>query len=225
MPKCRTLDQARALVTVLDAASEKTLRSTVALTAARGRGKSASLGLAIAGAVGLGYSNIFVTAPSPENLHTLFQFVFKGLDALGFKEHIDYDLVESTNPAFGKAIVRVNIYRNHRQTIQYIQPQHHAKLAQAELLVIDEAAAIPLPLVKAMLGPYLVFLCSTVNGYEGTGRSLSLKLIQQLREQGAKVAVDAKGAATGGAGRTFREVVLNEPIRCERDGGSVAQAS
>ena len=32
---------------------------------------------------------------------------------------------------------------------------------QAELLVIDEAAAIPLPLVKAMLGPYLVFLCST----------------------------------------------------------------
>ena len=44
---------------------------------------------------------------------------------------------------------------------QYIQPQHHARLAQAELLVIDEAAAIPLPLVKAMLGPYLVFLCST----------------------------------------------------------------
>jgi N-acetyltransferase 10 len=34
-----------------------------------------------------------------------------------------------------------------------------------------------------MLGPYLVFLCSTVNGYEGTGRSLSLKLLQQLRQQ------------------------------------------
>ena len=37
--KCRTLDQARAVVTFLDAASEKTLRSTVALTATRGRGK------------------------------------------------------------------------------------------------------------------------------------------------------------------------------------------
>ena len=37
--KCKTLDQARAVVTFLDAASEKTLRSTVALTAARGRGK------------------------------------------------------------------------------------------------------------------------------------------------------------------------------------------
>ena len=48
--------------------------------------------------------------------------------------------------------------------MQYIQPQHHERLGQAELLVIDEAAAIPLPLVRAMLGPYLVFLCSTVNG-------------------------------------------------------------
>lgn len=218
--RCRTLDQARAVVSFLDAASEKTLRSTVALTAARGRGKSAALGLAIAGALGLGYSNIFVTAPSPENLRTLFEFVFKGLDELGYKEHIDYDLVESTNPAFAKAVVRVNVYRTHRQTVQYIQPQHHAALAQAELLVIDEAAAIPLPLVKSMLGPYLVFLCSTVNGYEGTGRSLSLKLIQQLRTQGAQLTSsgvkggeDGLAAGSSGAARTFREIILQEPIR------------
>ena len=38
-----------------------------------------------AGALGLGYSNIFVTAPSPENLRTLFDFVFRGLDELGYK--------------------------------------------------------------------------------------------------------------------------------------------
>ena len=188
----------------------------------------------------------------------------QGLDALGYAEHVDYDLVESTNPAFQNAIVRVNVFRDHRQvtpstlilillaslannssrwgtctralmglllahaphqpwsmcfhgcrqlslavlysiillvmrayrlssvlgnrlfcirgmsnvktwltcclswqllqTVQYILPQHHERLAQAELLVIDEAAAIPLPVVKAMLGPYLVFLCSTVNG-------------------------------------------------------------
>jgi N-acetyltransferase 10 len=103
------------------------------------------------------------------------------------------------------------------QTVQYILPQHHAKLAQAELLVIDEAAAIPLTTVKSLLGPYLVFLCSTVNGYEGTGRSLSLKLIQQLREQGAKLASGGgSGAEAGGPGaamRTFREVTLAEPIR------------
>lgn len=148
--------------------------------------------------------------------------------------------------------------------MQYIQPQHHARLSAAELLVIDEAAAIPLPLVKAMLGPYLVFLCSTVNGYEGrlpqhvllpctmlytcragallfvatpkimqfgfcptsssfmnlrvlatgTGRSLSLKLLQQLREEGSKLSSGGgDGANAAGGGRTFREIVLQEPIR------------
>ena len=100
--------------------------------------------------------------------------------------------------------------------------------AQAELLVIDEAAAIPLPLVRKLLGPYLVFLCSTVTGYEGTGRSLSLKLLQQLREQASSAAAarerqDAGAQALGAAGgRTFREITLEEPIRysagdrCER---------
>lgn len=31
------------------------------------------------------YSNMFVTSPSPENLHTLFEFVFKGFDALEYQ--------------------------------------------------------------------------------------------------------------------------------------------
>ena len=48
---------------------------------------------------------------------------------------------------------------------QYIQPHEHEKLSQVELLVVDEAAAVPLPVVKSLLGPYLVFLSSTVNGY------------------------------------------------------------
>jgi N-acetyltransferase 10 len=48
----------------------------------------------------------------------LFEFVFKALDALGYEEHVDYDVVQSTNPDFKKAIVRVNVFRGHRQTIQ-----------------------------------------------------------------------------------------------------------
>ena len=48
--------------------------------------------------------------------------------------------------------------------LQYIAPGDCNKLGQAELVVIDEAAAIPLPLVKNLLGPYLVFLASTING-------------------------------------------------------------
>ncbi|KAL4224487.1 N-acetyltransferase 10 [Mactra antiquata] len=223
---CKTLDQAKALLKFVEAISEKTLRSTVAMTAARGRGKSAALGLAIATAVGFSYSNIFVTSPSPENLKTLFEFIFKGFDALEYQEHLDYEIVQSTNPDFNKAIVRVNIFRDHRQTIQYIHPSDAHKLGQAELVCIDEAAAIPLPLVKNLLGPYLVFLSSTVNGYEGTGRSLSLKLIQQLRQQSSSYGghtADVKaitGAATKGdkslsstSGRVLQEVVLNESIR------------
>ena len=210
---CKTLDQAKAVVTFLDAASEKTLRSTVALTAARGRGKSAAMGIAVAGAIGMGYANVFVTSPSPENLNTFFSFVLKGFDALGYKEHLDYDLVESSNPAFGKAIVRINVTRNHRQTIQYILPQHHERATQAELLVIDEAAAIPLPVVQKLLGPYLVFLCSTVNGYEGTGRALSLKLISNLRKEAAGVAVGGGGGGGSTSARLLREVSLAEPVR------------
>lgn len=118
MKLAKTLDQAQAILTFVDAIAEKTLSSTVTLTAARGRGKSAALGLAIAAALAHGYSNIFVTSPSPENLKTLFEFIFKGMDVLGYEEHLDYDIAQSTNPEFNKAIVRVNIFREHRQTIQ-----------------------------------------------------------------------------------------------------------
>jgi N-acetyltransferase 10 len=166
---------------MVDTISEKNMKMTLSISAGRGRGKSAALGIAIAGAIIYGFSNIFVTAPSPENLGTLFDFIFKGLDALNYKEHQDYEIMQSTNPDFNHAVVRVNIFRDHRQTIQYIRPQDYAMLAQAELVVVDEAAAIPITLVKKLLGPYMVILSSTVHGYEGTGRSLSLKLIQQLK--------------------------------------------
>jgi N-acetyltransferase 10 len=215
--QCRTLDQAKAVLKFIDSISEKTLRSIVTLTAARGRGKSAALGFAIASAVAFGYSNIFVTSPTPENLKTLFEFVFKGFDALEYQEHVDYELVQSTNPEFNKAIIRVNIFRDHRQTIQYIHPTDAMKLGQAELVVIDEAAAIPLPLVKNLLGPYLVFMASTINGYEGTGRSLSLKLIHQLRQQSSSFSGNnveiRKQVQQSASGKSLHELQLEESIR------------
>jgi N-acetyltransferase 10 len=106
-------------------------------------------------------------------------------------------------------------------------------LGQAELVIIDEAAAIPLPLVKNLIGPYLVFMASTINGYEGTGRSLSLKLMQQLRESTrpslSKPQTDdaaltslsgthstkKTGNAMGGMSkaRSLKEITLSVPIR------------
>lgn len=225
----KTVNQAEAILRFIDAIAEKTLNSTVALTAGRGRGKSASLGIAISAAIAQDYSNIFVTSPSPENLKTLFEFIFKGFDAMGYVEHQDYDIIQSTNPSFNKAIVRVDVKRlGHRQTIQYISPTDSQVLGQAELLIIDEAAAIPLPVVKKLLGPYLVFMASTINGYEGTGRSLSLKLIQQLRDQSKNIIKDntqtqviSRDESNGSkdieslhiSSRSLIEVTLDEPIR------------
>ncbi|KAK9283235.1 hypothetical protein L1049_011471 [Liquidambar formosana] len=207
---CTTLDQGKAVSTFLDAVLDKTLQSTIALIASRGRGKSAALGLAISGAIAAGYSNIFVTAPTPENLKSLFDFICKGLSALQYEEHLHYDLVRSGNPEFRKAIIQINIYKQHRQTVQFIQPHDHAKLSQVDLLVIDEAAAIPLPLVRSLLGPYFVFLSSTVNGYEGTGRSLSLKLLTHLEKQSP---IPGCSATATHSGRLFQKLELKESIR------------
>jgi N-acetyltransferase 10 len=249
---CATTDQLKALLTFWSKGEmdKKSLANTISLTAGRGRGKSAALGLALAAAIKAEYHNIFVTSPTPENLKTLFEFVVKGLNALGYEETTDYEIVRSNNEEWGRAVVRITVQREKtRQFIQvssgarsctcctdtllqqYIQPQDAYVLGQAELLVIDEAAAIPLPLVRKLLGPYLTFMASTVNGYEGTGRSLSIKLLNQLREQ-SRAAITQTGTADGnavasssstlpvaggrgGAGlaRILSEVKLDQPIR------------
>lgn len=64
-----------------------------------------------------------------------------------------------------------------------------------------------------MLGPYLVFLASTINGYEGTGRSLSLKLLQQLRIQAVPVGANTNAAnkkdSSAATGRSLHEVLVH----------------
>lgn len=71
-----------------------------------------------AGAIAFGYSNIFVTSPSPENLNTLFQFVIKGLEAMGYEEHLHYQVLRSSDPQFSKCVVRIAVTRERQQVIQ-----------------------------------------------------------------------------------------------------------
>jgi len=71
----------------------------------------------MAAALSLGITNIFVTAPTPENLHTLFEFCFKGLDLLGYKDGADYEIIKSTNKELKNAVIRVNVFKSHRQII------------------------------------------------------------------------------------------------------------
>ncbi|KAL3944803.1 MAG: hypothetical protein SGBAC_001126 [Bacillariaceae sp.] len=200
----KTLDQAKALVVFLEACSEKSSKSsTVTMTAARGRGKSAAIGLCLASAISLGYSTLAVTAPEPENLVSVFDFLVRGLVALKYQEHMDYSI--TYNKASGresvKCITAIHIHRSHRQVVQYIPAHEKDKFASSEIVAIDEAAAIPLPIVRNLMHQpnRLTFLSSTINGYEGTGRSLSLKLIKELREQkgGRAAELNAASAAAG----------------------------
>ncbi|MDW2743726.1 tRNA(Met) cytidine acetyltransferase TmcA [Atlantibacter subterraneus] len=53
---------------------------------------------------------------------------------------------------------------------------HTAQAPQADWLVIDEAAAIPGPLLSALIAAWpRVLLVTTIQGYEGTGRGFMLK--------------------------------------------------
>ena len=89
-----------------------------------------------------------------------------------------------------------------------MEPQDNWLLQSSEVdvLLIDDAAAIPFPIVKDLLfgsinatkfvgsarSNKLAFLSSTITGYEGTGRSFSLKLLKELR-QGLHVQKEAFG--------------------------------
>ncbi len=198
---CKTVDQAKSIMCLIDTISEKNNKNTVSITSGRGRGKSSSMGLAVASSIVYGYSNIIVTAPSPENLKTFFEFLIKGLNELNFVEHKDYIIQEGTGE-FKGSIVNIQINRNHKQTIRYILPTDILIFQMAELLIIDEAAAIPLNIVKRIMPDCLTFMASTIQGYEGTGRSLSIKLIDDLR---------SKQSMSGS--RILKEISLTQAIR------------
>ncbi len=109
------------------------------------------MGIAIASALVFGYSNIFVTAPTPDNLKTFFEFILLGMNKLNYREHKDYEIVKGVEEDTKNLIVKINIFRDHKQTITYINPNDFALTQNAEIMVIDEAAAIPLHVVKKLM--------------------------------------------------------------------------
>eukprot|EP00388_Colpodella_angusta_P007396 GDKJ01020956.1.p1 GENE.GDKJ01020956.1~~GDKJ01020956.1.p1 ORF type:complete len:1168 (+),score=400.73 GDKJ01020956.1:23-3505(+) len=237
LKEARTVCQARAIITLFKPFQAKQNKGTVAVTAARGRGKSASLGLAIAAAIAKGVANVAVVAPVPENVSTLFEFIQKGLEVLGYEHHTDFHIINQAADAGyqggnkngprsdsqGAAGVRrpskIEIYRNNKQVIEYFPPEvaSSGRGKIAELLVVDEAASIPLPKLKQIIGDGLIWFASTIQGYEGTGRSLSLKLISDLKKQAVgNMKKDAKKQIVGSFSSnlsTFDEVQMEEPIR------------
>lgn len=115
------------------------------LSAPRGRGKSAALGMA---AAGLPEIRILVTAPRRDNCEALLRHArAQGAPAPRF---VPPDELLRRQPP-------------------------------ADLLLIDEAAAIPLSLLERLVqGWPRVALATTVQGYEGTGRGFELKFFPCL---------------------------------------------
>ncbi|KAH8740787.1 hypothetical protein FG386_002749 [Cryptosporidium ryanae] len=222
---CITYDQAQSVLKIADIIIQKNINSIISLTAGRGRGKSAALGLSLACAISQGYSNIFITAPTPENVITVFEFIEIGLISLGYVEHKHFELVrsklghesnvggESRNSV--SRLIRVSVFKEHRQTIQFIKPEDYLLVSQAEIVVMDEAAAIPLPIVKKFLGNHLFIFSSTINGYEGTGRALSLKLINDLKKKSMDSVSNSNSLSSNSS--LFTELTLEEPIRYGRN--------
>ncbi|WP_243836950.1 GNAT family N-acetyltransferase [Psychromonas algicola] len=130
-------------------------RRPLVLTANRGRGKSAALGIAAATLINKGLNKILVCAPSKQSVSTLYK-------------HATLTL---TN-------------KDDLQRLQFIAPDALAKeQAQCDLLLIDEAAAIPIKLLTLFTERYsrLVF-ATTQFGYEGSGRGFALRFQQKLHE-------------------------------------------
>ncbi|MFO7832734.1 MAG: tRNA(Met) cytidine acetyltransferase TmcA domain-containing protein, partial [Halohasta sp.] len=181
---CLTNDQARA-VDRLSALAEP--GSAVVLEADRGRGKSSAAGLA-AGALAAAGRDVLVTAPAFENAAAVFRRAERLLDTLGV-----LSTAANTDPP------RLTASTGGR--IRFRQPPAAAdEAAETDVLIADEAAAIPVDLLESLLAAPSVAFCTTVHGYEGTGRGFDVRFRDRLAE--SHHAVDA--------------IELTEPIRYAR---------
>ena len=153
---CRTPDQAGAVAAILQVARGPRHRPLV-LTSDRGRGKSAALGIAAAQLLAQGEaSTVLVTGPSAAATTILF-------------EHGQHLL-----PSCAREGIQL---RSGRGQIRFLAPDALVQTRPAgDLLLIDEAAALPAPLLERLLRAYpRVVFATTVHGYEGTGRGFAVR--------------------------------------------------
>ncbi len=139
-------------------------RRPLVMTADRGRGKSAALGLAAAQLMLEGVQLIIVTAPSRRAVDTVFA---SAEAALSLQENVHRS---SHGLSVGKS------------TLMFVAPDALVQdLPVADMVMVDEAAGIPVALLEALLIHYSrIAFTSTVHGYEGTGRGFSVRFKHRL---------------------------------------------
>jgi tRNA(Met) cytidine acetyltransferase len=155
-------------------------RRPLLLTAHRGRGKSAALGIAAAQLQQQGKTRLVITATRPEAAAV----------ALTQARQLWSQLAPQPDAVPELALQFWPLDRL------------LAEKPPLDLLLIDEAAAVPAPQLQALVQHYSrVVLASTEHGYEGTGRSFQLKFQTFLQQH-----------CPG-----WRKLELQQPIRYQRD--------
>ena len=166
---CRTHDQARAV-----AALERlgVADGAVVVEADRGRGKSSAAGLA-AGALAYAGADVLVTAPGYRNAREVFVRAEDLLTTLGAT--VDHD--ETSH------VLRITSSepKTDHGRVRFLLPTAAAdEVETADVVVVDEAAALSVHLLTALLAANRVAFCTTVHGYEGAGRGFSVRFRDRL---------------------------------------------
>ncbi len=145
-------------------------RRPLVITADRGRGKSAALGLAAVRWLEQEQhrgsdARVLVTAAGPEAVRTLFRHA-----------------AEAAGPAATLAADGLALTLAEGQALQFHAIDHLLReRPPAGLVLVDEAAAIPAPqLTEVLLAWPRVVFATTVHGYEGSGRGFSLRFRSRL---------------------------------------------
>ncbi|SFG07998.1 tRNA(Met) cytidine acetyltransferase TmcA [Neptunomonas qingdaonensis] len=132
------------------------------LTAARGRGKSSALGILARDFMKAG-KNVVVTAPRSDAVESLFQHAADEADF----ERTRYQV------------------RNKNTCLIYRLPVDVCNEASdADILLVDEAAGIPVHLLARYLDKFSkIIFATTTQGYEGTGQGFALRFLSILRNR------------------------------------------
>ena len=138
-------------------------KTTIVIQSDRGRGKSASLGLAAAKWLVAG-EDVYLTGPSLKSVEQVFWHAQQALT---------------------KAELSRGCLSYQSESLQFLPPDAvHTEYENITRLLVDEAAAIPIPKLTDWLQhiPQLVF-STTIHGYEGTGKGFLLKFGKVLDQQ------------------------------------------
>ncbi|BDC19012.1 GNAT family N-acetyltransferase [Acidianus sp. HS-5] len=166
---CLTDDQVK-LIREFDFVLEKGKRILV-VTAPRGRGKSAGVGLALSFYVKRTLSrptSIVITSPSYYSSQAIIQFLEEGLKALKIKYR---EKISKEGKIMKITAGEVNI--------KWTSPDL-AKDENGDLIIVDEAAALGIENLEYIRNSLekIVFI-STIHGYEGSGKAF-IKYINSL---------------------------------------------